>query len=193
MFVLVIVWANQTGQYSMPGKTERIGEALLTLHNQTLMLVALLGIVSVSVVIFFADFKYQIIPDSVQLALFAFSFLYLVTQGITPAKFLNQIVSAFLVMTPILLLFLITKGKAMGFGDVKLAFSLGFLLGTLAGLMALYIGFVAGATIGLILITLKMKKLRSKIAFGPFLIIGMLSALFYKIQLVQILRSFYSF
>ena len=81
----------------------------------------------------------------------------------------------------------------MGFGDVKLAFTMGFLLGIVGGLAAVYIGFIAGAVIGIILILLKRKKFKSKIAFGPFLIIGFLFALFFQAQLDQIIRSFYSY
>src|SRR3989344_6728871 len=154
-----------------------IGDAFLLLHTQTMMLLALLGIVSASIVIFFSDWKYQIIPDSIQISLFAFSFLFIISRGITPKIFLDQAVAAFVVMLPILLVFSLTKGKGMGFGDVKLAFSMGFLLGIFAGFIALYIGFISGAIVGVTLLILGKKKMKSEIAFGPFLILGMLTML----------------
>lgn len=175
------------------GGSGAVGGALLTLHVGVLEKLALLGIVSTAIVIFFSDLKYQIIPDSIQIALFAFSFLYLMTKGITPRVFLDQVVAAFVIMLPILLLFFATKGKAMGFGDVKLSFTMGFLLGVMGGVGALYIGFITGATIGIILIILGKKKLKSKIAFGPFLILGVITMLFFGNEIVQIVRTIYPF
>jgi leader peptidase (prepilin peptidase)/N-methyltransferase len=187
-FVGVLTWLGTVDQTV---QTVNLEEALLSLHSRNLMLIALLGIVSSAIVIFFADFKYQIIPDSIQVALFGFSFLYLSTQGLTPEIFLHHVLAAFITMLPILLLFLLTKGKGMGFGDVKLAFTMGFLLGVIGGLAAVYIGFITGAVIGIILIIFKKRRLKSKIAFGPFLIIGLTSALFFNYKIDQIIRSIY--
>jgi leader peptidase (prepilin peptidase)/N-methyltransferase len=81
----------------------------------------------------------------------------------------------------------------MGFGDVKLAFNLGFLLGVKAGLLALYFGFVLGGIVGLILLLLRKKKLKSKIAFGPFLVLGMLIMLFWQKEVFQLVNKIYGF
>ena len=70
-------------------------------------------------------------------------------------------------------LFVGTKGRGMGFGDVVYAFFLGLLLGFPNTILALYIAFLTGAFISLILILLRRKKLRgSTIPFGPFLVTG---------------------
>lgn len=194
MFVFVVgMEATSFGGLGATIGVKDVGGALLTLHVGVLEKLALLGIVSTAIVIFFSDLKYQIIPDSIQIALFAFSFLYLMTKGITPKVFLDQVVAAFVIMLPILLLFLATKGKAMGFGDVKLSFTLGFLLGIMGGVGALYIGFITGATIGIIFIMLGKKKLKSKIAFGPFLVLGVITMLFFGNNIVQIVRTIYPF
>ena len=58
----------------------------------------------------------------------------------------------------------------MGFGDVKLAFLMGLILGWPDILFALFLAFVLGALIGLILIGLKIKSIKSQIPFGPFLV-----------------------
>ena len=196
MFVFVLVFASFNLRNS-PLTTllngGSITDSLLIIHTNFLYILALLGIVSSAIVIFFADFKYQIIPDSIQVALFGFAFLFLITQGITPRIFLDHVVAAFLTMLPILLLFLITKGKGMGFGDVKLSFTMGFLLGIMGGLASLYMAFISGAIIGIILVIYKKRKLKSKIAFGPFLVLGLLAILFFNNQIDQIIRSFYTF
>ena len=190
MFVGVVMWMRPIGEM---GQIRNMGETLLILHNQTLMFFALLGIVSCAIVIFFSDLKYQLIPDSIQISLFAFSFLFLITKGVTPKVFLDQVVAAFVVMLPILLLFFVTKGKGMGFGDVKLSFSMGFLLGIINGLIGLYIAFITGAAIGTLLVIFRKQKLKSKIAFGPFLVLGLITMLFFGNTIVQIVHTIYSF
>lgn len=148
----------------------------------------IMGIVCCLIVIFFADLKYQIIPDSIQIALLIFVLIFNFQFQI-----LNYFSSGITVMLPILVIYLATKGKGMGFGDVKLAFIMGVLLGLKGGLMALYIAFITGAIYGLTLIILKKKKLKSKIAFGPFLVIGTVIVLFWAKDMFIIINKLYSY
>jgi len=67
----------------------------------------------------------------------------------------------------------------MGWGDVKLAFFMGLLLGFPNILLALFLAFFLGAIIGLGLILVHWKTLRSEVPFGPFLVIGTIIALFW--------------
>jgi len=61
-------------------------------------------------------------------------------------------------------IWMISKKKAMGEGDIG--------LGWPRLVPALWISFVAGAAYGLWLLVLGKKTMKSKIAFGPFLILG---------------------
>jgi len=70
---------------------------------------------------------------------------------------------------------LITKGK-MGEGDVSLALLLGLVLGWPKVAVAYFLAFLTGAAVGVILIIAKKKRLKDRIAFGPFLLLGMLIA-----------------
>lgn len=83
-------------------------------------------------------------------------------------------------------LWLITRRRGIGFGDVKLSFVMGFLLGFPEILIALYIAFLTGACIGVILIIARNKTLKSKIAFGPFLLFGMGVALVFHTIALQV-------
>lgn len=157
-----------------------------------LVRIAYLGIVSCLIVIFFTDAKYQIIPDYMQIALFGFS-LFAVGEGITPLIFLKRAASSLLVMLPILFLYVMTKGRGMGFGDVKLSFIIGFFLGLRNGFVAMYIAFVSGALFGLMLIVLKRKRLKSKIAFGPFLVLGIILMVFFGSNIMTIINKMYPF
>lgn len=68
-----------------------------------------------------------------------------------------------------------SNGKAMGFGDVRLSFFLGFAMG-LYGFVIPYVGmlisFLLGAIIGVILATVTKSGRKMKIPFGPFLATG---------------------
>ncbi len=64
---------------------------------------------------------------------------------------------------------LVSKGKWMGWGDVKLAFLMGLVLGWPNILAALFLSFFSGAIAGIILIISGKKKMKSEIPFGPFL------------------------
>jgi leader peptidase (prepilin peptidase)/N-methyltransferase len=69
--------------------------------------------------------------------------------------------------------------RAMGFGDVRLSFSLGLALGVLGwgdALVGFFLGFFYGAVIGLVLIVAQRRKAKQQIPFGPFLVAGALTA-----------------
>jgi len=76
-------------------------------------------------------------------------------------------------------LVLVTKGRGMGMGDVKLVFLMGFLLGWPKIMVAIYLAFLTGAIIGVILILIGKKKFGQTIPFGPFLVTGTIIALFW--------------
>ena len=73
-------------------------------------------------------------------------------------------------MRPIFAIYAVTRGRGMGFGDVKWAFVMGYLLGFPEGGVALYAAFILGGVVGAALLLSSRAKLKQKIAFGPFLI-----------------------
>ncbi len=87
--------------------------------------------------------------------------------------------------------YLISKGKWMGFGDVKLAFVLGLFLGFPEIVIALFLAFITGAVIGLTAIVFKRKGLKSEIPFAPFLIIGTFISFFWGESLLTYYLSFF--
>jgi leader peptidase (prepilin peptidase)/N-methyltransferase len=70
--------------------------------------------------------------------------------------------------------------RSMGFGDVKLAFVLGLSLGWLGWnevLLGLFLGFLYGAVVGLVLLALRRRERNEALPFGPFLAAGALTAI----------------
>ena len=145
---------------------------------QFLNLIYYLVIVSFLIIIFVYDLKHYIIPDKIvyPAVLIAFIFIGVAelvsrwreTSSATPNLF-SGLIAAFLAAGFFLSLVLVSKGKWMGLGDVKLAFLMGLILGWPNILLALYLAFFFGAIIGLILVIFGKKTIKSQIPFGPFL------------------------
>ena len=74
---------------------------------------------------------------------------------------------------------MISRGKWLGFGDVKLGFLIGLFLGFPKILVSLFFAYFIGAIIGIGLIILGKKTLKSEIPFGPFLVTGIFIAFFF--------------
>lgn len=69
----------------------------------------------------------------------------------------------------------VASPRGMGFGDVRLAFVLGLYLGYLGALevmFGLFLGFVYGAVIGVVLMATGLRTRRQHVPFGPFLAAG---------------------
>lgn len=70
--------------------------------------------------------------------------------------------------------------RSMGFGDVRLSFLLGLGLGYLGWkyvVLGLFLGFLYGAVIGVLLIVVRLRTRNDHVPFGPFLAAGALTAL----------------
>lgn len=147
------------------------------------------------VMIFFTDFMYYLIPDSAVFLLTMLTFFYrlfLTNQNIMMGRdFMLALVCAVGASLFFLSLFLLTRGRGMGFGDVKLAFPLGLLLGWPNTVVAIFLSFILGAAVGLIAMMLKKKKLKSTIPFGPFLVLGTFIALLWGNDLLRMYLSFF--
>lgn len=76
-------------------------------------------------------------------------------------------------------LIIITKGKGMGGGDVKLGAFIGIMLGFPQALLALVLAFLTGAVFSVGLVIAGKKHFGQTIPFGPFLVLGALIALFW--------------
>ncbi|MEK7592269.1 MAG: prepilin peptidase [Patescibacteria group bacterium] len=140
------------------------------------------------VVLFIADLKYYILPDSmIVLSLFCIIAIYF----LSPVNPLPYLISAIGAGGFFFCLWLITKGRGMGFGDVKLACVMGLLLGYPKIIVALYIAFLTGALYGVILILGKKKTLKSAVAFGPFLLFGLALSVYFGDRIIQLWQTFH--
>lgn len=136
-------------------------------------------------VIFVSDLKYQIIPDSMVVTGIVGAIGTVGGTGGIGENILVGLGAAGFFF----LLFVVTAGRGMGLGDVKLAFLLGLLLGYPMIIVGLYAAFLTGAATGVILMVIGKKTLKSTIAFGPFLIIGIVIALAWGERIMKLWGS----
>ncbi len=140
-----------------------------------LVLRSIFALVLVQVIFF--DFEYRLILDRVIFPAMALAVAASVFNNPWWAGLATGIVAGLLFAFLALLGALIFKAEALGFGDVKFAAFMGFLLGPLPTIQALFYGVVlAGlASVGYIIWKRSMK---GTIAYGPYLAAGTLLVLF---------------
>lgn len=83
------------------------------------------------------------------------------------------------------LIYLLTRGRGMGFGDVKLAGALGLLLGWPDTILAFAIAFIVGSVIGVMILILKRKKFEEPIPFGPYLVASTFAVIFFGYYIID--------
>jgi leader peptidase (prepilin peptidase)/N-methyltransferase len=161
-------------------------------------------ILSVLVVILVYDIRHFIIPDELTIALVGLSTLlygyryFLV--GIKAETLLIDIGAALAGAGFFYFLWAISKGKWLGFGDVKLAFPLGLLVGADYVFSMIVLSFWIGAGVSLILVGLaKLQRgklrlrfgtakltIKSVVPFAPFLIAGCLLVFFTHLNVLNL-------
>ncbi len=97
----------------------------------------------------------------------------------------NHIYASLGTALPFAVIWAFSRGKWMGAGDIELALLIGLLLGWPATLVSMYFAFIVGSVVGLMLVANKRTKLKSEIAFGPFLIAGVYFALLFSQQIAD--------
>ena len=142
------------------------------------------------IVIFVYDVKHYLIPDAVLFPATIIVFLYRLVFNFNGLIF-NYALAVLIASGFFLAIYLVSKGRWMGFGDVKLAILLGLILGFPDILAGLFLAFLFGAIIGLGAIFFKKKGLKSEIPFGPFLIIGTFLAMLWGQQIMNWYVSFF--
>lgn len=140
------------------------------------------------VVIFVYDLKHYVIPNTIIYPAILSAFTWLLVESLliqhSSGLLLEHLLAAILSFAFFLSIYLISRGKSMGFGDVRYTILMGFLLGQ-ETLVALFLSFVLGAIIGLGLMLLGKKGRKAKIPFAPFLVIGTIIAFFYGNLLIN--------
>ena len=149
-------------------------------------------IVSLLVVIAVYDYRHKIIPQKLVYTFMVLSvaklalFFYCLKVSPFAYPYIYDLIAPLILFLPCWFLWKVSGGRWIGFGDAKLAFGIGALLGFIGGISAIILGFWIGAAFCLIALALQrvFPTLSTKLGWGsevplaPFLIIGVLIVLF---------------
>lgn len=102
---------------------------------------------------------------------------------------LEYVIGFFVVSVPLYLIVVISKGRAMGGGDVKLMAAAGLFLGWKLALVALILGCFYGSVIHII--RMKVSGEGKQLAMGPYLAAGIVSAMWFGSYIVEWYASFF--
>lgn len=160
------------------------------LYGSQFLLFIYLGIIlSTLVVIFFTDLSSYIIPFGVVALGVIVSAVYFLLLG--PEYFFEHLLVGVATAVFFFLIYIVTFKKGIGLGDVVYAFYMGLFLGFPKIIPGLYVSFLTGALVSIILILLRRKKLRGSIVpFGPFLVLGTVISLIFGSPLWNIFASY---
>lgn len=143
-------------------------------------------IFSLLIIITLIDLEYMIIPDILVILILVITIMYKLASYIfynNSLGFLNSILGLVLSSSLIIIIIIVSKG-AMGWGDVTLIGSLGFILGLKNIFLTIFLSFLLGAIISVILLATKIKGRKDPIPFGPFIVLGFFITLFWGNQLI---------
>lgn len=134
-------------------------------HDRTfpsLVMLACAGVCALS------DIQTGYVFDRVLIAALALMIPASVVTGFAAQGAAGAALSGLLVMTP----HVVSRGRAIGFGDVKLAATIGFALGPGGALRALWWACVSGGAFALALILARKARRDTRVSFAPFLALG---------------------
>lgn len=143
------------------------------------------------------DMRLMIIPDQIAgaLALFGIAFAVLDSGSFLGAyvsllpRFNNSLVNhgagGLLGIVLFGLIVVLSRGRAMGMGDVKLAGAMGMILGFPDSMFAFAFAFVAGGVWSAVLLLFRKTSLKTMVPFGPFLVLGFWLHIFFSRALLH--------
>lgn len=142
-----------------------------------------LGAGVIMAILFAYDQRWYLLPDRYSLALAVVGVGIVATIAIPAAQPLTVVLTAFGSVAALAglygLLYVISRGRWVGFGDVKLGVGLGLILTDWQlALVALFMANFIGCLIVIPLLVTKKIKRDSRIPFGPLLILGVILAWF---------------
>jgi len=177
-------------------------------HTTPILFVLYALLVAIFIVLCVYDIRHTIIPDELTLAVGGVALLLLMYAwygGQSPVTLLYSVLSGLCASAFFGGLWYMSKGKWLGFGDVKLAFPLGVIVGIGGVFSMIVLSFWVGAALSLILLGLQriLKRgkpsllflpapltIKSEVPFAPFLISGFILAHFFHADIFTITSFF---
>lgn len=149
--------------------------------------------------------QWELLRDLIVITLLAFTFLYdgrygyiLDSATVTPAVMLfavawiagwrtpsSMLIGAVIGAGFFLVQYTISHGVWVGAGDIRLGGFMGVILGWQLTLVALFLAYVGGAIVSLVMIVMKKRSAKSTIPFGTFLTLATVAAMYWGQQMLD--------
>lgn len=116
--------------------------------------------------VFMFDYRASVIPDRVTIPAIIIAIVLNLWLGMDVGMMLlgGLLIGGFFAVQ-----YLLSNGRWVGGGDVRMGMLMGFLLGPVLGIVGLFLSYILGAIIGVFLLTVKKRELDSHVPFGTFL------------------------
>lgn len=149
-------------------------------------------LISLLIVISFIDYKTQYVYQSnIIFGLICGIIFMLINFMLYKSGGLDCIMGSIIGFLIIKTIVLITKG--MGDGDAEIALVCGLFLGVKGILLGLFLSVIIGGASGVLIIILKLKNLKDKMAFGPFIAVGTFISMIWAKEILEWYMKFYNF
>lgn len=149
------------------------------------LLILTLPFLALIVGIVLYDLRHTVIPNIFVYPLIILSFGVAILSGAQEATF----ITAFSISALFGLIWLLSRGRAMGFGDAKLVLALALFVGYPLSLTGFILSFWIGAVVSVFLLVIsgKRRTMNHEVPFAPYLAIGFLCAYLLQINLFPVL------
>lgn len=132
---------------------------LVTYYNAVLL--------TLFVALIFFDALYLLLPDKILVTIVGITLLY--NFFFRAEEFIHLCIFGLLFALGFAIIYLVSGGRAMGLGDVKLSFAIGLILGYPLGLLVIILATWSGALWGIGLILFGKATRKTALPFGSFL------------------------
>lgn len=146
-----------------------LGGSLLLMARDWVFIAAL-------TVIFVIDLRDMVVFDSVTLPMVVIAFLFNLAAGADP---LNLFLASLAGAGFFLFQYAVSRGRWIGGGDIRIGGMMGMMLGFPGVVLALFAAYIIGALAALGLLASGKARWSGQMAFGTFLSVGTLLALFF--------------
>jgi len=143
--------------------------------------------ISVLTVIFIYDFRWYLILDIITIPAIIVAFVFNIILGF---NVLNLLLATGIGGGFFLIQFIISKGRWIGGGDIRLGFLMGSILGLPQVLVALFTAYISGLIIVVGLLMTGKKRMSSQVPFGTFLSIATIISLLWGTDILYYYLNF---
>ena len=162
---------------------------LFIIHNSLFIIQVILDwfVDAVMTIIFIYDFRWYLILDIVTLPACVIVFLLNLALGIS---WQNMLISGIIGGSFFLFQYLISQGKWIGGGDIRLGLLMGIIFGWPNILVAIFLAYIIGSLVGVGLILAGKKKWGSQVPLGIFLSTASIITLFWGSKILAWYKGF---